>query len=157
MPEPREPADEDHAPTVSGLVEAAPLDSLEEATEPHGFLRRRLEGVVARVQGEQTLGSGQGIEGGRTAVVAAQEGVRPLVDSVVIADPLVERRERAGPAEEAGHQSLKASSRRLTRWARNSAALQARRTSAIIFAGDCSAANLPAAPRRDSAAQSWSA
>src|SRR5499433_1752134 len=177
--EAREPPDEGDAPAVAGLVEAAPLDGLEQAAESHRLLQGRLERVVARVEGEQTLGTGQGVEGGRAALVTAEETVGPAGDSVVIADALVEGCERARSAEEAGHQSLKASSRKLTRWARssaassrgpifavarmarrrlhmagrrNSAAPQARRMRAISLPGDCSSANLPAAPRRDRAA-----
>src|SRR5262249_60237583 len=76
--EAREPPDEGHAPAVAGLVETAPLDGLEQATESRRLLQCGLERVVAPVEGEQTLGSGQGVEGGRAALVTAQETEGPV-------------------------------------------------------------------------------
>src|SRR5215471_8381090 len=155
-----EPPDEDHAPAVAGLVEAAPLDGLEQATESRRLVRHGLERVVARVEGEQTLGSGQGVEGGRAALVTAQETVGPLGNSVVIADPLVEGRKLTRWARSSAASSrgpifaVALMTRRRPHMAgrRNSAAPQARKMRAITFPGDCSSANLPAAPRRDRAA-----
>src|SRR4029453_1551508 len=112
-------ADEGHAPAITGLVEAAPLDGLQKGAEGRAS-RRGLERVVARVQGGQLRGRGQGVEDGRAAIAAADEATSLLVDAVGIADALVERVERRGAAEETGHQSLRASSLNLTRWTRNS-------------------------------------
>src|SRR5262245_7415317 len=168
-----QPANEGYAPAIARLVEAPPLDGPQQAPESRAA-RLRLERVVARGERHQALGRWQRIQGGRPARPGLQEAMDGPVDAVVVADPLVERREGRGTAEEAGHQSFRASSRRLSRWVRRSrasswrlivlvarmarrrrhmagprtrAAHHARTMMAARAQGDCRAASLPAAPR----------